>query len=116
MQLDINHTLADPAGHILDAYGLDTRGRQHIDLSSQELLQVIHELDKSKADGSLKLNDNIDVASLTGGPRGKGTEQAEPSHTKLSGQIGVAFPQPLGDCLSREHFRAPSRGQSILVV
>src|ERR1043165_2400756 len=64
---------------------------QYVNPSPQQRLQVLDHLHKLQTDGTLELDDQIDITGLLGGISRNGAKQADPPDPELGGELRVAL-------------------------
>jgi len=92
----------DSARHLRQPDSTQTGQSQGVDPSPQQPLQVLDHLHELQADGTLELDDQIDVARLLCGFPREGAEQSDPQDSKPVGKLRVALPEAAEDDLLGE--------------
>jgi hypothetical protein len=77
-RLDLNDAFLDMARHLGQPDSTQAGRSQDVNPSPQQRLQVLDHLHELQADGTLELDDQIDVAGLLGGLAREGAEQSDP--------------------------------------
>jgi hypothetical protein len=73
---------------------------------------VIHQVEESKPDGSIKFDDEVNVAFFVRVVSSIGTKQADFTHPKLFGEITPVSVKELNDCFARQHLQEYNAGDT----
>src|SRR3954466_5918095 len=98
-RLDMNDAFLDLARHLGQPDSTQAGRSQDVNSSPQQHLQVLDHLHELQANGTLELDDQIDIAGFLGGLSRKGAEQSDSPDPELGGELGVALPQEAEDGL-----------------
>jgi len=95
----MNNALLDLARHLGQPDSTQAGRSQDVNPSPQQRLQVLDHLHELQTNGTLELDDQIDVTGLLGRLFREGADQSNPLDPELGSELGVAFPQAVEDGL-----------------